>query len=219
MNNNSLYTPPKADLKTAQELPVIYSSSIFTATRLKLFGWIFVFQLIVWVPLLVFDLISEMTGALNPYKNIIQIVSLLDTLIWCFLMIMIKKFLNLRFDFYRVDLLINILIIISVMLEIISFTSLTQEVIAGFKLEDILTFALFLPYGLVTFLSGKRLLILADRFPYLQGLSWLSMISGIFTATVVLAVFSIPLEIVMDLFIALIFFEAARERRDCQAAQ
>ncbi len=219
MDNNSLYTPPTADLKTAQELPVNYSSSALTASRLKLLGWLFVMDFILTIPLTGFDVMSGTTEALDPYKNIIQILSLLSTFIWSYLMIMFRKFLNLRFEFYRVDLLINILIFISIMMGIIPFASLNEEIIAGIKLESLIVFTLLLPYGLVTFLSGKRLLTIADRFPYLKGFSWLSMISGILTTSIVLFVFSIPLYIVMELFIALIFFEAARERREWQAVQ
>lgn len=160
---------------------------------------------------------SETIDYLNPYINIIQILLLLNTFIWSYLMIMFRKFLNLRFDFYRVDLLITILILISLFIAIIPFASLKEQIIWELDLEALIIFASFLPYGLMTFLTGKRLLTIADRFPYLKGLSWLSMISGIFTMTIVLIVFSIPLYIVMQLFIALIFFEAARERRELQA--
>jgi hypothetical protein len=219
MNNNSLYKPPTADLKTTQELPENYSNSALSASRLKLFGWLFVFQLIMSITMAGFESVSGMIEALNPYENIIQILSLSGTFLWAFLMIMFRKFLNLRFDFYDVDLLINILIFISILIGTIPFASLDVEVIRGFKLEDLIVFPLFLPYGLVTFLTGKRLLTIADRFPYLKGFSWLSMVSGILSATIVLLVLSIPLYIVMDLFITLIFFEAARERREWQAAQ
>lgn len=217
MNNNSLYTPPASDLKTTQELPANYCNSTFTASRLKLIGWIIVIQMILSIPLTGFDAMSETIDYLNPYINIIQILLLLNTFIWSYLMIMFRKFLNLRFDFYRVDLLITILILISLFIAIIPFASLKEQIIWELDLEALIIFASFLPYGLMTFLTGKRLLTIADRFPYLKGLSWLSMISGIFTMTIVLIVFSIPLYIVMQLFIALIFFEAARERRELQA--
>jgi hypothetical protein len=219
MNNDSIYTPPSSKLKAPQELPVSYINSTLTSAKLRILAWITILYSILSIPMTGFEILSPIVEAFKPYESIKQVVSLLNIFLWCYLIIMFKKFLNLRFDFYRVDLLINILIIISIVAGLLPFLPLDQEFIRGFRYKDLFSFVLIVPIGVVFFLFGKRLLKIADRFRYLKTFSWLSMITGILLATIVLILFGVILGIVIDIVMAFIFFEAARERREWQAAQ
>ncbi len=158
MINNSLYTPPQAELQTVVELPLQYCNSTLTASRLKFLGWITTVYLILDIPLTGFYTMSPFIDDIAQYDTFLDILSLFSIFIWSYLMLMFRKFLNLRLNFHRVDLLIGISISMSFLMGIIPFASLNTEVIRGFSLQDLFFVVMLIPYGLVTILLGKRLL-------------------------------------------------------------
>jgi hypothetical protein len=218
MNNNSLYTPPVSELQTAQELPENYLNSSLTASSFKVLAWLSILYLILSISLFGFATLIQIVETLKPYENLLSVISLLNIFLWSYLIIMFRKFLHLRFEFYKVDILINTLIILSILLGAVSFIPSNHEIVSGIKYRDVISVILMIPIGIVMFMIGKRLLKISDEFRYLKTLSWLNMIAGVLSATIVLILFAAVFGFVMDLFMALIFFEAAREKRQLQSA-
>ncbi len=218
MNNNSLYTPPVSELQTAQELPENYLNSSLTASSFKVLAWLSILYLILSISLSGFGILIQIVETFKSYENIVRVFSLLNIFFWSYLIIMFRKFLQLRFEFYKVDLLFNILIIISILWGAISIILSNQEIVSGIKYRDVISVILMIPIGIVMFMIGKRLLKISDEFRYLKTFSWLSMIAGVLSATIVLILLAAVFGFVMDFFMALIFFEAAREKRQLQSA-
>ena len=208
-DNETIYETPASDLIRKDELPDEFMHGDLTAKTLRQAGWLSILYLILLVPSLWISFMAGFDIGNSNYEVWSKIFLVTDLLLWIVIILIFKKFLNARFGFFAADRYISILIILSVVLSIASwFMGADSEV---FSVSSIIYFIMMLPYGIITILFGKKLLSINTSFKYLSLYAWITIISGVFMASVVLFILALPFGFVSSLVMALIFFNAARE--------
>ena len=211
-NNNSVYKAPESVLVKNEKLPEMFVSGGLSQKKLKLAGWLSIFYVILLFPSVGISFMSEFDPENEMYDITAKVFTLLDSIVWIYLFVNFKLFLNYRFEFYNVNRYINILIILSIIIFFISLfmTKGTEE----FNSIMIVYFAFLILYGIVTIIFGKKLLSIPVYYKYMKFFAWINIISGVCLASVVLLLFAIPLGFISGLIMALIFFAAANELKE-----
>ena len=207
--SNSVYKAPESVLVKNEKLPEKFISGKLSRKKLKLAGWLSIFYIILLFPSVGISFMSEFDPENEMYDITSKVFTLLDSIVWIYLFVIFKLFLNYRFKFYKVNRYINILIILTIIMFGISlFMPKGSE---EFDPVMIIYFAFLIFYGIVNILFGKKLLSVPVYYKYMKFFAWINIISGVCLASVVLFLFAIPLGFISGLIMALIFFTAAKE--------
>ena len=210
--NNSVYKAPESVLVKNEKLPEKFISGKLSREKLKLAGWLSVFYIILLFPSVGISFMSEFDPENEMYDITSKVFALLVSIVWIYLFVIFKLFLNYRFEFYNVNRYINILIILTIIMFGVSlFLPQGSE---EFNSIMIVYFSFLVLYGIVTIIFGKKLLSIPVYYKHMKFFAWINIISGVCLASVVLLVFAIPLGFVSGLIMALIFFTAANELKE-----
>lgn len=213
----SLYSAPASNLFLEEALPEGYVEGDLTQSKLRLAGWLSIIYMLIQVPSFV---ISFMVGA-EPentmYDGLFKALIIVDMLLWIYLILVFKAFVNIRFGFTGVNRVIQFMIALSVvMYGLVFFMGQGDDELDVFT---IVYFALLIPMGVAMVLFGKRLLSIENEFKYLRIYAWLNIISGVCVASVILFLLATPLGLIASLLIALMFFAAANELESARKSQ
>ena len=209
-DSDSVYKPPSSDVVVKQELPQEYENGQLTHVKLRTLAWISIVNVVIVTVIVALSILNGFGLEEKSYENLYHALMIVSMIIWAYIMIMFKSFLNLRFNYTKTNSLIYILIALSVIMTIVSL--FMSETSSYRETATIAYIVLLVPTGIVTILFGIRLLKLSDEFRYVNSFAWINIVYGVCTTSIVLLVVAVPLALVSDFFVALIFFEAARER-------
>jgi hypothetical protein len=207
-DNDSIYSPPSADLTIKQELSEEYLTGPLTRQKLNIIAWLSLFYFVLTFPTIAVSYLSEFYGGSGVLGALNMGLTVINSLIYIYLMLMFRLFLNLRFNYSGVNIHIIILIVLALALNV---TSLLLDDDFGFVA---IAFLLSLvPFGIVNILFGKRLLSIKEDFSYLRLYSWSTIFTGIFLATVILLMLAVPAALVASFAFMMIFFTALKEMK------
>jgi hypothetical protein len=208
-NDEFIYETPAADLTKKEELPAEFIGSDLTSKKLRLAGWLSIIYMLLLIPSIWASSMVAFQPENENYDSISKIFMILNLVLWTYLFLIFKTFINSRFGFYGANTHITVLILLSIILSAISmFMDANTEALS---VSMIAYFVLMLPYGVMTVLFGKKLLMITIEYKHLKLFSWINIISGVLIASVVFFMLSLPLGFVSSLLMALIFFNAAKE--------
>ncbi|MES9926478.1 MAG: hypothetical protein ABW158_00035 [Candidatus Thiodiazotropha sp. 6PDIVS] len=210
-NSDSVYKTPESELLKDEILPQPFVRGKLTYRKLLFFAWLAIFYLIATIPAISISFMSGIEPEKEFYVILGNVFNLLDSAINIYLLLMFKQLLNLRLETHTADRYITILIVLSLIMAVLNiFIPAGAE---EFNLISISFFVLLVPMGVVSILFGLRLLKLKSDYNYLKLFSWSNIIMGGLLASVVLFILALPVGLVSSFAMAMIFFTAARERK------
>lgn len=209
IEQNSPYRTPSADVIVPEKIPSGFIQGKLTPGKLRFAAGASALYLFCIVIIVVLSFFSGINDASDPYQRWVDGFTAVSTVVWIYLMLMLKSVLNLRLEFTRTDWFIYTLIGMSVVWA-------AQSLLVGdsddfFDPMAIAYFALMIPYGIVTLLLGMRLLKIDMPYPCLRLYAWTCILSGGCMASVVLFVLAFPLSIVATVAMYRLFNYAAEE--------
>jgi hypothetical protein len=209
MTSDSVYKTPEADLLINEELPKSFIDSNFSYKKLKYLAWLSVIYLIATIPLLGLSFMSGAAPENNSYIVLGNILDVIVSMIYVYLLYMFKKLINSRLECHSADRYIYILIGLSVIMPILTIFMTNDDL--EFNIISITFFVMLVPLGIVSILFGVRLLKQKSDFKYLKLYSWSTIIMGVMLASVVLFLLALPVGIVSSFAMAMMYFTAAKE--------
>ncbi|MBW9256473.1 MAG: hypothetical protein K1562_02465 [Candidatus Thiodiazotropha sp. (ex. Lucinisca nassula)] len=216
-NSDSVYKTPEANLFEEEALPASLLNSMLTYAKLKLLFWLSLLYFLATPPLVVISFMSGVVPERESYRLATDIVSLIDNLLYLYLLYMFKLLLNHRLACHSVDNYIYAAIFLSLIMSILSY-AMPQEV-DSFGVSTLGFFVLMVPLGVVNVLYGIKLLKLQSYFNYLRLYSWSTIIAGVFLASVVLFLLAIPAGMVSSFAMAMMFYTTAKELKRHHAGE
>ena len=214
MTDYEQYEKPSANL--IQDASPHIDTDQIKASELRLAGWLAIVFAIVSLPIFTASLLSGVVE--HVWLNrVLDISTIVTTGLWVYLLLIIKRWVRARFQVSQLEPHITLLIATSLLVCILPFFTDVAEDTDQLSHATILYFILFIPYGVLTLIIGRKLLGIEAYFPYLKGFAWTLILSGFCMATVVLILFAVPIEIVSDILLALLFFKARDELESQQA--
>ena len=175
--------------------------------NLDLAGWLSIANAIIAIPSVALSLFpGPMEG---PEGKALHLLFLLVGLgLFLYVITTLKGLLNSRFQFHGVDIYISLLVWGNITLAILDLFSLWSRKIEF--LVEILSIFAFVPFGIIAIMFAARLLRLpGDLYGLLKPFSYISIVSGVCYATVILAPLGIIAGAVTDVILGVIFFRAA----------
>jgi len=218
-NNDSIYKAPDADLLLKEKLPETFINGTLTPKKLKRAGWLALFYMLFLIPVLWVALLNGAEPNNKMYAVANNLFLVIDTVVWIYLLIVLKTFLNLRFELYTTDKYIKIMILLSILTALVEPFASDTIAIDNFGVADIISFGVLIPTGIVTVLFGKTLLSVTTDFKHLRLFAWLNMIYGVCLASLILILLAIPFILALSLVMVLIFFAAAKELKTLTVQQ
>ena len=175
--------------------------------NLDLAGWLSIANAIIAIPSVALSLFpGPMEG---PEGKALPLRFLLVGLgLFLYVITTLKGLLNSRFQFHGVDIYISLLVWGNITLAILDLFSLWSRKVEF--LVGILSIFAFVPFGIIAIMFAARLLRLpGDLYGLLKPFSYISIVSGVCYATVILAPLGIIAGAVTDVILGVIFFRAA----------
>ena len=206
----SVYDPPASDLLVKEELPEKYLTGPLTEQKLRRIGWVALMHILVGLPVIAASFYSAVYGESEIFFTLSLVLDLFSTLLFVYLLVMFKLFLNLRFNYYRVNAHIIVLIILSLMMVIDSFF-MSDRMEGAFDIATLLYFLMMVVFGVIIALFGKRLLAIDTLFKYLRLFAWSNIVLGVCLASVILFLLALPVGLLSSFALMMIFFTAAGE--------
>ncbi|MCG7929055.1 MAG: hypothetical protein N0E44_03270 [Candidatus Thiodiazotropha lotti] len=216
-NSDSVYKTPEANLLEEEELPTSLLNSNLNYTKLILLFWLSLLYLLATLPMVAISFMSGVVPDNESYRLATDIVSLIDNLLYLYLLYMFKLLLNYRLACHSVDNYIYAAIILSLIMSVLSYIMPEEVESLGFSTLGL--FVLMVPLGVVNVIYGIKLLKLQSYFSYLRLYSWSTIIAGIFLASVVLFLFAIPAGMVSSFAMAMMFHTTAKELKRYDAGE
>jgi hypothetical protein len=180
-----------------------------TKRQLTLAGWLSMTSAIFVIPSIAMSwFLDEMGGAGAKLSQ--TILTLVSLGLFLYIIISLRKLLNYRFQFHKVDIYISLLIWENVILSAFSLLALGSQ---GFEsLMNILSMVSFIIFGILAIMFGTRLLQFpGNLYGLLKPFCYTTIASGICYITVFLAPVGIVVGAVSDVVLATIFFRAAEQ--------
>lgn len=179
--------------------------------NLNMAGWMSVVSALFGIPLVAVGIWAGLSGGNNTGLNYLSsILNACYTGIFIYIFVMFRRLLNEFANFYDTDKYISFFIWINVA---IAFAGLVVTPYPSLlDIHSMVSIILLIPFGIIYIIFGFKLLKCEnDLFGYLKPLSYLTIITGILTSVVFLIMFSMLTSIALEVFLALIFFKAAKE--------
>lgn len=178
--------------------------------NLNLAGWLSVVSAVLALPVLIISFISGILE--DKSATLLYLEALLNTgyvVLYVYILIMFRRLLNEKSAFHDVDKYFTFLIWINISITVISIIALpfpeAQSIIG------IGVLVLLIPFGVIYVVFGIKLLNCEDNlFGYLKPFSYMTIVTGVMIAVIVLALLGIITTMISDVILALIFFKAAK---------
>ncbi len=205
--DDSPYTPPESDLEKNRLLPKGFNDKNLSSRKLFIAGCISLFMIVLDIVSYFLSILSSAPTA--SLKNEYYAVAMLAIACSIYLLIMLKKFLHLRFRSNDADLYISILIVINLISLVLIFASSTdnQSLRSTLAIVNILALC---PIGIVLILFGLKLKSL-PAYPGLRFYAWSTIAAGIAYATIILFMLGFIIGILANIPLALLMFTASAE--------
>jgi hypothetical protein len=177
-------------------------------------GWLAIVLAVMLIPQIGLSILDELV---SKKLNIFMIpVHVINALIGLFLLITFRKLLNNEFNFFKVNSLITIQIIISIAIGVIGIIGATGELLGmgkGFEVMiAMITLAFFVPYNIVMIIFGVQIQKMEDdMFGLLKPFAYATIGSGICGATVLLIPIGLLFAMTALVIEGMIFLRANRE--------
>ena len=209
INSESVYKTPEAELLVDEKLPDSFLSGRLSYKKLLLLFWLSLLYLVATLPLVAISFLSGVVSDNDTYGMATDIFSVIDNLLYIYLLYMFKLLLNYRLKCHSVDIYIYIVMFLSLVMSIISL--IVPEEAETLSKSTISFFVLMVPLGIVTVIYGIKLLKIDSDFSYLKLYSWSTVIAGVLLASVVLFLLAVPVGMVSSYAMAMMFYTAAKE--------
>jgi hypothetical protein len=213
-DSDIVYKTPNAVLLKIESLPHDFINSNQKYSKLIVLGWLTILYLLTTLSLITSSFVGSVLTQNEVYIFIADVLSLLDGVLYIYLMLMFKNLVNNRLECQSADRYIYIILVLSSVITAISiFMSDDTEMLGFFSISFFILLALL---GIVSILFGLRLLKIDSDFNYLKLFSWSTIIAGGLLASVVLFILAIPVGFVATYAMAMMFFSAAHELKSYQ---
>lgn len=182
--------------------------------NLILAGWLSVVLALLAFPSIIIGIISGIAEEKNPILDYLTAsINIGYTIIYVYVMVIFKRLLNQKASFYDVDKYIIFSIWINILITIISIVALPFTQLE--EITGILAVVFLIVFGVIYTVFGIKLLNCDDDlFGYLKSFSYLTIISAIMIATIILMPFGIITSTISDIVLAIIFFKASKIYRN-----
>lgn len=214
MSNNP-YQTPQADVLTEENIPGSFLDGTITVKLLSMAGWLTVFYLLLSIPNIGLSIYAEYV-AVDGLKNLSDALSIVTYVLSSYLLLLLRKFLHARLPGLNITLATYLLIIVGLLVLLIPML-IKEPAPTEYVSIVIYYLVLFIPAGLVLLFYGIKLVRVKSNYRHLKVYAWLNLVTGICFLSIVLFIFAIPLTVVSDIYMALLFFHGRRELRDYQA--
>ena len=206
MTETNPYDPPKSKVNQS-EVPIAELLIKLSPQKLQLAAWFAIGSLLVGS----FALIAAFADSNRSgvIYTVSELLSWLSTGMWIYCLIMLEQLLTHRFSIEKLRPYLVILIVLNL---IEAFLGMFVD-FENLSAITIGYFALLFPYGLTLILLARKILKCPHVYSHLKSFAWLCLFGGICTASIVLILVSLPLLYIASFFLALSFFQAARELR------
>ena len=207
------YQTPQSDVVTQVELPDSFMHGKVNAKKLGRAGWLTYVYLVYSILITVVSTVGEFMQD-DVIVKASQFGSLLGVVLWSYLLIMLKNFLESRIENFNFAVLTYLSIVSGFLFVLTPFIISEPEVADDLSnIIDILIFysMIFIPGGIITLLYGIKLVRIKQPYPHIKPFGWLTIVMGICLISVVLFMLVIPIGIVSEIFLAMLFFHGRRE--------
>lgn len=208
-NTEDIYSAPHADLSVKEQLPETFTHGHLSESWLQRMGWLCVFYILLSFPVLAVDFMMGAGEIDDRYQIVSTVLNVISIMIWIYLMFGFKRLLHYRLNTRAADVYIHTLILIAIpytlfaLLADIDFSTLEPPTVVYFTFSVV--------SGLVGILFGSKLLRIAMHFRYMKLFAWSTILMSVCLVTIMLMLLAIPLGLITDIALALMFFTAARE--------
>ena len=172
MNEKSPYSPPRAAL-VVDSVPEAFKNGSLPRSTLVYAGWVAIAYLLLSLPVIGLTF-SDKAVEGSGLKSLSEALSLVLAIMFIYLILVLKRFLHIRFRLTGIGTYVWILIIISTAFTLIPLFGTPDA-------NNATTTSLFVSslvcYGIASILLGLKLKTLAYR--YLPALGWLLVASGL----------------------------------------
>lgn len=178
-----------------------------TKEKLNLAGWCAVTSGVITIPsfMLWAFLDSHPSSGADVFQATLTLIGLA---LFIYIFSSLLQLLNIRFDFHDTDVLINLLIWINIGAAILNLLVLLVSRLEAL-IGALLVIAL-VAFGLIYVAFGVRLLRFSQPlFGLLKPFSYMSIVTGICFATIVLIPVGLMTSAIADVILGIIFFRAA----------
>lgn len=177
--------------------------------QFRLAGWVSITNAIFTIPAMIlsYSLGSREGAEVRIAQGILLLVSLG---LFLYILLSLKRLLNLRFRFHDVDIYISYLIWGNVSLSLFHFLSLASKEFEW--AVSILSVGAYIFFGILSILFATRLLRLqSNLYGLLKPFSYLSIASGACFVSIILLPLGILTGAVTDFLLGIIFFRAGEQ--------
>ncbi len=211
--DDSPYRPPQARLDKEPK-PVDFGNTTLTPNKLRFAGWMCFVYLLLYTAQIGYSFLGNRTGfaALDNETGQWSDSYVLDSLVLVieiFLLWRLKQLLNSRFQLYKTDKYIIALIIMSVLFTATNFPMDDDN--NPFSPLMLILYALLVPYGIAMVLLGRNMLGYKEYCKYYRPYTYLTITTGIMSATIILMLLAIPFFLIIIVLQGLLFLGAAKE--------
>ncbi|MEO4048309.1 hypothetical protein AAFN46_14640 [Pseudomonas sp. CAU 1711] len=213
MDQDNPYAAPQValvDAQAPQQLPG------WSPGQLRLLGWLCLLSIASTLAALVAAVLaSEQPGSVADMAG--DWLSLLSTLLGCYLLLRLRVFLEQRFAAKGLRWPTGLIIFFSLLTELLDWLW-GDAILASLGWQTLSFFAAVLLLGVTMLWLGVVLLRVQDPYPSLRVMAWLEIAGGVmFTSVILILIAIIPL-LAASLAMALVFFRGASELSGRQAA-
>ncbi|KAF0220868.1 MAG: hypothetical protein FD174_865 [Geobacteraceae bacterium] len=179
-----------------------------TPKALRMAGWFAMSSAVLSLPLIYLSL--RFQGRLDLEARILQsLLQVFGTIIYVFVMTLLKRFLNNKFSFRETDDSIDRMIRINITIGFFAVVSLyVRSLEASIGIFIIVA---TVAYGVLEIIFGMKLLKLPDDLRgLLKPYCYVNIATGIFLSSIVMVLLGIVTGAVSDVMLGTIFFQAAK---------
>ncbi|MBN2091825.1 hypothetical protein JW964_19575 [candidate division KSB1 bacterium] len=177
-------------------------------------GWLSIANAVLLIPTIGFAIFFDYIARSFPMVNLFQILlSILFCVLGVYILLLFRKLLNERYQFYQADNMILTLIWINIIFTVSGFFKYLFPGVANAKLiTDILGIALFYLMGIINIIFGIRILKLKDNlFGLRNPFAYTTIGSGVGIVSLVLMPFGLLAAVAAYIIQGIIFLRAAEE--------
>jgi hypothetical protein len=180
-----------------------------TKGQLTLAGWLSITNAIFAIPSIAMSWFLDTIGGAGA-KLSQAILTLVSLGLFLYIIISLRKLLNVRFQFHQADIYISLLIWGNVVLSAFSLLALEGQGFESFM--NILSIVSFVIFGILAIMFSTRLLHFpGNLYGLLKPFCYITIASGICFITVLLAPVGVIVGAVADVILGIIFFRAAEQ--------
>lgn len=213
MDSNNPYAAPQVALLDEQAPQVLAG---WTVRQLQVLGWLSLASIFsTLIALLAAFVAGSEPGSLAEMAD--DWLSLLSTLLGCYLLLRLRTFLEQRFTAEGLRAPVALIIALCLLTEILDWVW-GDAIFTSLGWQTLCFFAAILLLGLATLWLGVLLLRVRSAYPALRVMAWLEIAGGAMLASVILVVLAIIPLLGGSLAMALVFFRGASELKGQQAA-